>query len=232
MSNERRAPASWPTDDMVVRGAEELHDSLRMFGIDINFDTKTKGTEIQQEIVEAVFNAMLAAAPSAPATVQGDGWIPVSERLPNIVQEVIVNSEFDGITAGFLDSYGEWYSPNSDYKLARVVAWQPLPAPPAIAAAPKAEQPPVHEPVAEVLVSSGMVVDVVRTQTNLEDGFHRLYAAPQPVSDDVAKALKTAANRIERLALEVDGDWRGYATEWAEEALAAYRAAMGSKGDE
>lgn len=89
-------------------------------------------------------SAMLASAPSAPATVQGDGWIPVSERLPNIVQEVIVNSEFDGITAGFLDSYGEWYSPNSDYKLKRVVAWQPLPAPPAIAAAPKAEQPPVQ----------------------------------------------------------------------------------------
>ena len=88
----------------------------------------------------SAYKAMLAAAPSAPATVQGDGWIPVSERIPNIVQEVIVNSKFDGITAGFLDSYGEWYSPNSDYKLTRVVAWQPLPAPPAIAAAPKAEQ--------------------------------------------------------------------------------------------
>ena len=77
----------------------------------------------------------ILSATSAPATVQGDGWIPVSERLPNVVQEVIVNSEFDGITAGFLDSYGEWYSPNSDYKLTRVFAWQPLPAPPAIAAA-------------------------------------------------------------------------------------------------
>lgn len=65
MSNEQSKPAGWPTDDMVVRGAEELHDSLRMFGIDINFDTKTKGTEIQQEIVEAVFKAMLAAAPKA-----------------------------------------------------------------------------------------------------------------------------------------------------------------------
>lgn len=59
---------------------------------------------------------------------QGDGWIPVSERLPSVDQEVIVDSEFDGITAGFLDSYGVWYAPNSDYKLTRVVAWQPLPA--------------------------------------------------------------------------------------------------------
>ncbi|NYS36273.1 DUF551 domain-containing protein, partial [Streptococcus danieliae] len=54
-----------------------------------------------------------------------DGWISVSERLPDVAQEVIVDSEFDGVTAGFLDSYGEWYSPNSDYKLTRVVAWQP-----------------------------------------------------------------------------------------------------------
>jgi len=61
-------------------------------------------------------------------------WIPVSERLPSVAQEVIVNSEFDGVTAGFLDSYGEWYSPNSDYKLTRVVAWQPLPAAPALLA--------------------------------------------------------------------------------------------------
>ena len=65
---------------------------------------------------------------------KGDGWIPVSERLPSVVQEVIVNSEFDGVTAGFLDSYGEWYAPNSDYKLTRVVAWQPLPAAPSLAA--------------------------------------------------------------------------------------------------
>lgn len=67
---------------------------------------------------------------SAPE--RGDGWIPVSERLPAVAQEVIVDSEFDGVTAGFLDSYGEWYSPNSDYKLTRVVAWQPLPAAPSL----------------------------------------------------------------------------------------------------
>ena len=71
LESQHSAPARWPTDDMVVRGAEELHDSLRMFGIDINFDTKTKGTEIQQEIVEAVFNAMLAAAPAQPQGKEG-----------------------------------------------------------------------------------------------------------------------------------------------------------------
>lgn len=74
--------------------------------------------------------AALSAQKSAPE--RGDGWIPVSERLPAVAQEVIVDSEFDGVTAGFLDSYGEWYSPNSDYKLTRVVAWQPLPTAPSL----------------------------------------------------------------------------------------------------
>lgn len=70
--------------------------------------------------------------------LRGNGWIPVNERLPSMVQEVIVNSEFDGVTAGILDSYGEWYSPNSDYKLTRVVAWQPLPAAPSFLATHRA----------------------------------------------------------------------------------------------
>lgn len=50
------APEGWPTDAMVLRGAEQLHD----LGIQCE-------TELQQDIVESVFKAMLAAAPEAPA---------------------------------------------------------------------------------------------------------------------------------------------------------------------
>lgn len=82
------------------------------------------------------------AQQSAPE--RGDGWIPVNERLPSMVQEVIVNSEFDGVTAGILDSYGEWYSPNSDYKLTRVVAWQPLPAAPSLLATHRGQASGCH----------------------------------------------------------------------------------------
>lgn len=52
----------WPTDDMVVRGAEELHDCLRQAGVKHDFDANLGGTAKQQEIVEQVFKAMLAAA--------------------------------------------------------------------------------------------------------------------------------------------------------------------------
>ena len=88
--------------------------------------------ELKGDAELSELRAALSAQQSAPE--RGDGWIPVSERLPAVAQEVIVDSEFDGVTAGFLDSYGEWYSPNSDYKLTRVVAWQPLPAAPSLLA--------------------------------------------------------------------------------------------------
>lgn len=60
-------------------------------------------------------------------------WVPVSERLPDIAQEVIVHTEFDGVCAGVLDSYGEWFAPCSEYKLTRVTHWMPLPPAPEIA---------------------------------------------------------------------------------------------------
>ena len=60
-------PEGWPTDEMVVRGAEELHDSLRTAGVRFDFDRDLNGTEIQQKIAENVFNTMLSASPQ-PAT--------------------------------------------------------------------------------------------------------------------------------------------------------------------
>lgn len=72
----------------------------------------------------------ILSAPSAPATVQGDGWIPIIERLPNVAQEVIVFSSFEGVCAGVLDSYDEWFAPCSEYKLTRVTHWMPLPKSP------------------------------------------------------------------------------------------------------
>ena len=57
-------------------------------------------------------------------------WISVSDMLPEWGQEVITFTKFEGVCAGVLDSYNEWYAPCSDYKLSRVTHWQPLPPPP------------------------------------------------------------------------------------------------------
>lgn len=92
------------------------------------------GSELPRSVRDGINDAWVDFQAGAAWQRTQAEWIPVSERLPSVAQEVIVNSEFDGITAGFLDSYGEWYAPNSDYKLTRVVAWQQLPAAPALAA--------------------------------------------------------------------------------------------------
>ena len=153
MSNERRAPASWPTDDMVGSGAEVIHDSLRMFGIDINLDTETTGTEIQQEIVEAVFNAMLAAAPK---------FEPVQEPAAQ------VSIDADGGNKRLT-----WYS---------------------------------HKAMRET------------------PEWTKLYAAPQPVSDD---ALMSAVGDV---IDHLNGGFSIHSGQGLHSCLeAAYRAAMGSK---
>lgn len=62
----------------------------------------------EDAIVECI--ALLAAAPSAPATVQGDGWIPVSERLPESERTVL---------AFYLNSHGKGRRVRAEYIAAK-----------------------------------------------------------------------------------------------------------------
>jgi hypothetical protein len=75
-------------------------------------------------------NGKTESVPSAAKVPEG--WIPVTERLPEVAQEVIVSTEFEGVCAGILDSYGEWFAPCSEYKLTRVTHWMPLPSAPEV----------------------------------------------------------------------------------------------------
>ena len=63
-----------------------------------------------------------------------DGWIPVEEALPGLLETVLIT--FAGIEAGFIvtEAYinaGGWKSARSEwcYDNDKVIAWQPLPAP-------------------------------------------------------------------------------------------------------
>ena len=78
---------------------------------------------LEADELEQVIQAALLANPAGQ-------WVAVIERLPNVTQEVIVFSSFEGVCAGVLDSYGEWFAPCSEYKLTRVTHWMPLPAAP------------------------------------------------------------------------------------------------------
>ena len=54
-----------------------------------------------------------------------NGWIPVSERLPDAYQLVLATYEDKRIEIAFIHLGGVW----SGYFWGEVIAWQPLPGP-------------------------------------------------------------------------------------------------------
>lgn len=74
----------------------------------------------------------------APAVEPAQQWIPVTDRLPEIHNTVLVFARYNGqsantmrikhdaITTNFRDSRGEWIYMGKGY---RVEAWMPLPEP-------------------------------------------------------------------------------------------------------
>ena len=61
---------------------------------------------------------------------QDDGWIPVSERLPEIGNHVNVCGDFRfGVTTAWLDDL-RCFHEMSGMRLTGVQFWQPLPVPP------------------------------------------------------------------------------------------------------
>nr|DAE27804.1 MAG TPA: Protein of unknown function (DUF551) [virus sp. ctDYl1] len=63
-----------------------------------------------------------------------NGWIPVSERLPEKNKDVITTVKYSGfmgmygrwLKTAFIDDYGEW---NGECIGGEVIAWMPLPEP-------------------------------------------------------------------------------------------------------
>lgn len=63
-----------------------------------------------------------------------NGWIPVSERLPEKHKDVITTVKYSGfmgmygrwLKTAFIDGYGEW---NGECIGGEVIAWMPLPEP-------------------------------------------------------------------------------------------------------
>jgi hypothetical protein len=57
-------------------------------------------------------------------------WIPVSERLPEDMRNVLGLSRNAQLVVSYIDEYKMWYAPGAD--MLRVTHWMPLPEPPIV----------------------------------------------------------------------------------------------------
>lgn len=78
-------------------------------------------------IAKAEYDELLELA----AFLRPMGWIPVSERLPEAFEVVLVYNEACGIKDLYVDSDYEWFNvPYSWIEKGGVTHWMPLPEPP------------------------------------------------------------------------------------------------------
>ena len=68
---------------------------------------------------------ILQSLPSAEAV---QGWIPVSERLPDKEERILVTVWGD-VDVAWRDKYGIWESDEYMYEKEEITAWRPLPEP-------------------------------------------------------------------------------------------------------
>ena len=60
-----------------------------------------------------------------------NNWIPVSERLPEEYESVLLSTNFGDVLVGFLTSSKRWAVESVGYQYTefKVLAWMPLPEP-------------------------------------------------------------------------------------------------------
>lgn len=84
-------------------------DGCKLVPVELT-ETMILRCSVLEPVARRVWRELLAAAPSAPATAQGDGWIPVSERLPESERTVL---------AFYLNSHGKGRRVRAEYIAAK-----------------------------------------------------------------------------------------------------------------
>ena len=95
---------------------EKIIDELKQESIIVDDDAGHRAVEIIHQIAEEYSN----------------GWIPCSEKLPELRQDVLVTVKYTGfmgmhgywIKTGHMEAENDWWG---DCAGGEVIAWQPLP---------------------------------------------------------------------------------------------------------
>ena len=97
---------------------EKIIDELKQESIIVDDDAGHRAVEIIHQIAEEYSN----------------GWIPCSEKLPELRQDVLVTVKYTGfmgmhgywIKTGHMETENDWWG---DCTGGEVIAWKPLPQP-------------------------------------------------------------------------------------------------------
>lgn len=111
---------------------QRLIDAIRLSRIIKEYRNEFPQRTARQKVCNDILS-MLGDETQTP-TVNAAEWIPVSDRLPNSFESVLVcmpgESPFPLVHEGFINDEGEWYSNHFMRDADDVTHWMPIPEPP------------------------------------------------------------------------------------------------------
>lgn len=120
--------------EKIIEGLEKVRDE-RVFVAEHTFDVFPDGQVSGLEKAIEIVNQVAEEYSSSEITNKSDGWITVSQRLPErqdsdctFICFYLVQGYFERIYKGFRNEDGEWVSERGNI-INGVVAWMPLPEP-------------------------------------------------------------------------------------------------------
>ena len=119
--------------EKIIEKLEELFQDLNVIEVlsHVDFDSTIQNS--LENFLKAITNEAIEIV-KQEAEQYNNGWIPCSEKLPDVRQDVLVTVQYTGfmgmhgywIKTGHMEAENDWWG---DCAGGDVIAWQPLPEP-------------------------------------------------------------------------------------------------------
>ena len=119
--------------EKIIEKQKELFQDLNVIEVlsHVDFDSTIQNS--LENFLKAITNEAIQIV-KREAEQYNNGWIPCSEKLPDVRQDVLVTVKYTGfmgmhgywIKTGHMEAENDWWG---DCAGGEVIAWQPLPKP-------------------------------------------------------------------------------------------------------
>ena len=119
--------------EKIIEKQKELFQDLNVIEVlsHVDFDSTIQNS--LENFLKAITNEAIEIV-KQEAEQYNNGWIPCSEKLPDVRQDVLVTVKYTGfmgmhgywIKTGHMEAENDWWG---DCAGGEVIAWQPLPKP-------------------------------------------------------------------------------------------------------